>query len=197
MEWSQSSPETRGYRGTGRMFQLTTPRLLAKKHVLTLRRSFHCWAGHAPSCWLWQIQGTVPSAPKSADTQWQCCWWALWHISTGHRRVSATVSWSNRPMESTVGIGCWKTQRPKPNSITGVVAVTNSNHYPGVKACILVLLSLPVSTAIAERLFSAMHRIKTYLRSTMTTGHILAWTAEYLSRERNQPRQGGGCLCWK
>lgn len=33
----------------------------------------------------------------------------------------------------------------------------------------LQLLSMPVSTASAERSFSTMRRVKTYLRSTMTT----------------------------
>lgn len=66
----------------------------------------------------------------------------------------------------------WTLTAEKPNSISGIIAVTNTDLYPGVKACLLVLLSMPVSTATAERSFSMMRRIKTYLRSTMTTDRM-------------------------
>ena len=69
----------------------------------------------------------------------------------------------------------WALAAEKPDSITDLVDKTNADLYPGVKACLLVLLSMPVSTATAERSFSTMRCIKTYLRSTMTTSPCLVW----------------------
>src|SRR4029434_4988684 len=43
----------------------------------------------------------------------------------------------------------------------------SANFYPNIH-CVLKVLTMPVSTASAERSFSTMRRLKTYLRSTMT-----------------------------
>ena len=50
------------------------------------------------------------------------------------------------------------------------LATTNRDLYPNMSVCPNVLLVRPVSTATAERSFSTMRRVKTYLRSTMSTG---------------------------
>lgn len=39
--------------------------------------------------------------------------------------------------------------------------------YPNVHTILKVLLTMPVSTATAERTFSSLRRLKTYLRSSM------------------------------
>ncbi|KAK0146901.1 repressor of the inhibitor of the protein kinase [Merluccius polli] len=43
-----------------------------------------------------------------------------------------------------------------------------ADFYPNVHTVIKVLLTMPVSTASAERSFSCLRRLKTYLRNTMT-----------------------------
>ena len=45
---------------------------------------------------------------------------------------------------------------------------SSANFYPNIHCVLKVLLTMPVSTASAERSFSTMRRLKTYLRSTMT-----------------------------
>src|SRR4029434_4668564 len=45
---------------------------------------------------------------------------------------------------------------------------SSANFYPNIHCVLKVLLTMPVSTASAERSFSIMRRLKTYLRSTMT-----------------------------
>ena len=47
--------------------------------------------------------------------------------------------------------------------------VATEASYPNIRLCMMVLLCMPVSTATAERSFSKMRRVKTYLRNTMTT----------------------------
>src|SRR4029434_9787957 len=45
---------------------------------------------------------------------------------------------------------------------------SSANFYPKIHCVLKVLLTMPVSTASAERSFSTMRRLKTCLRSTMT-----------------------------
>ena len=52
--------------------------------------------------------------------------------------------------------------------------IQNSNHtlYPSITLCLRIVLCMPVTTASAERAFSTMRRVKTYLRSSMTTERL-------------------------
>ena len=44
--------------------------------------------------------------------------------------------------------------------------------YPNVFRCMEIILCMPVSSALAERSFSGMRRLKTYLRSTMRSERL-------------------------
>lgn len=57
----------------------------------------------------------------------------------------------------------------KPVDLKSTVDSTNKDLYPNIFTCLVILLTMPVSTASAERAFSVMRRVKTYLRSTMTS----------------------------
>ena len=59
-----------------------------------------------------------------------------------------------------------------PSTLGDTLAITNRELYPNVTTCLHILLAMPVSTATAERSFSSMRRLKTYLRSTMSTGRL-------------------------
>jgi hypothetical protein len=62
---------------------------------------------------------------------------------------------------------CSVTNNPKPNTLSETLqAWTNTD--PSIYACLLIQLCMPVTSA-AERSFSVMRMVKTYLRSTMTT----------------------------
>ena len=50
--------------------------------------------------------------------------------------------------------------------------VATEASYPTIRLFMMVLLCMPVSTATAERSFSKMRRVKTYLRNTMTTERL-------------------------
>lgn len=56
-----------------------------------------------------------------------------------------------------------------------------------IKNIITKILVIPVSSAAAERSFSAMGRIKTYLRSTMTTERLHNTAILSIERELSSP----------
>lgn len=62
----------------------------------------------------------------------------------------------------------------KPTTLSETLKVTSYDLYPDLYKCMLILLCMPVTTATAERSFSVMRRVKTYLRSTMTTERLSA-----------------------
>lgn len=61
----------------------------------------------------------------------------------------------------------WTNANTKPDTLTGTLDNTVQQLYPNIYRILSILLTMPVSTATAERSFSAMRRIKNYLRSTM------------------------------
>jgi len=56
--------------------------------------------------------------------------------------------------------------------------------YPNIRACLQILLCMPDATASAERSFSTMRRVKTYLRSTMSTERMSGLGLLNIYRER-------------
>ena len=73
------------------------------------------------------------------------------------------------------------------STIADTLSDTNADLYPNVCTCLHILLSMPVSTATAERSFSAMRRLKTYLRqvrSTMSTERMSGLGLLHIHRER-------------
>ncbi|WAR31271.1 P52K-like protein [Mya arenaria] len=60
-------------------------------------------------------------------------------------------------------------ENDKPSTLGETVASTNPDLYKGVYTVLTILLTMPASSATAERSFSVMRRVKTYLRSTMRT----------------------------
>ena len=53
-----------------------------------------------------------------------------------------------------------------PFDLTQAYLECNGDLFPNVKALLAILLALPVSTATAERSFSTLKRLKTYLRNS-------------------------------
>ncbi|XP_062599060.1 52 kDa repressor of the inhibitor of the protein kinase-like, partial [Saccostrea cucullata] len=54
-----------------------------------------------------------------------------------------------------------------PNKIIDLLNKTNKDIYPGIFCVLSIFLTMPVSSASSERSFSAMRRVKNYLRTTM------------------------------
>ena len=55
----------------------------------------------------------------------------------------------------------------KPSNRKETLNVTNEELYPSIRTVLLILYTMPASTATTERSFSALRRLKTYLRTTM------------------------------
>lgn len=55
----------------------------------------------------------------------------------------------------------------RPNDIAAAILLGKENFLPAVTTLLRLFGTIPVSNATAERSFSALKRLKTYLRSTM------------------------------
>ena len=60
----------------------------------------------------------------------------------------------------------------KPTDILDTLNNTVEILYPNIYRALAILLTMPVSTATAERSFSTMRMLKPYLRSTMLTNRL-------------------------
>lgn len=54
-----------------------------------------------------------------------------------------------------------------PNNLPQIVDSCDTDLYPSINMFLRILATLPVSAATAERTFSTLRRLKTWLRSTM------------------------------
>ena len=62
----------------------------------------------------------------------------------------------------------------------------STNHlYPNIHAILKVLLTMPVSTASAERSFSVLKRLKTYLRNTMGDDRMSSLALLHIYQDRD------------
>ena len=77
----------------------------------------------------------------------------------------------------------WEGADHLPSSLTETLKHVNKDLYPNVYAVLSVLLCMPVSTATAERTFSAMRRIKTFLRSSMTDTRLSSLGVLHVHRD--------------
>ena len=67
----------------------------------------------------------------------------------------------------------WQNATEKPSTLIDTLKYAKPELYPNIhRAAVKVLLTMPVTSATAERSFSALKRIKTYLRSTMVEDRL-------------------------
>ena len=78
----------------------------------------------------------------------------------------------------------------KPRSLSETLAELDSFLYPAIERMLLTLLTMPVSTAASERSFSAMRRIKTYLRSTMKNERLSSIGILHIHRSKSVNTEG-------
>ena len=76
-------------------------------------------------------------------------------------------------------VECWKIRwalvDDKPEKLLDTLHATNRDLYPAIYIIINILLRMSVSSATSERSFSAMRRVKSYLRSTMNDSVTYAY----------------------
>ncbi|KAL4113754.1 hypothetical protein QTP88_017327 [Uroleucon formosanum] len=59
-----------------------------------------------------------------------------------------------------------------PSNLSKLLNNCNENDYPNVYKLLKIVATLPITTATAERSFSTMRRLKTYLRNTMAENRL-------------------------
>jgi hypothetical protein len=78
----------------------------------------------------------------------------------------------------------WTDVQGKPETLGETLASINEPMlYPNIFKCLEILVSMPVTSATAERCFSVMRRLKTYLRSTMTGQRISSLVMIHIYRD--------------
>ena len=71
----------------------------------------------------------------------------------------------------------------KPSNLKDTLNVTNEELYPSIRTVLLILYTMPASTATTERLFSALRRLKTYLRTTMLQDRLTSLAVLHVHRD--------------
>ncbi|XP_031338364.1 52 kDa repressor of the inhibitor of the protein kinase-like isoform X1 [Photinus pyralis] len=66
----------------------------------------------------------------------------------------------------------WQGQQTVPKTAIEALKECEEMFFPNIRVLLQIFLVLPVTTATAERSFSVLRRLKTYLRSTMTEGRL-------------------------
>ncbi|CAH1968929.1 unnamed protein product [Acanthoscelides obtectus] len=61
----------------------------------------------------------------------------------------------------------WKSVAQKPATVLDAIDNCDDQSFPSIKKLLIILATLPVSTATPERSFSTLKRLKTYLRNKM------------------------------
>ncbi|XP_069103864.1 zinc finger MYM-type protein 1-like [Argopecten irradians] len=77
----------------------------------------------------------------------------------------------------------WEIAGDRPDELTEVLDRTAQQLYPSICNILIILLTIPVSTATAERSFSALRRIKTYLRSTTRQDRLSSLAMIHVHRD--------------
>ena len=77
----------------------------------------------------------------------------------------------------------WGMMDEKPSILAKTLSLTNKDLYPSIYAILSILVTMPSSSATAERLFSAMKRIQNYLRSTMGDDRLSSLALLHVHRE--------------
>ena len=67
-----------------------------------------------------------------------------------------------------------------PKTISECLEASNATFIPGIDALLRIFATIPASVAEAERSFSALKLLKTYLRSTMTEERVSALALAYI-----------------
>jgi hypothetical protein len=82
-------------------------------------------------------------------------------------------------------IARWRTRwsiTPRDQMPTSLCAV-NPVLYPSIDSILCIMLTMPVTSATAERSFSVLRRLKTYVRSTMNNDRLSSLALMHIHRD--------------
>ena len=96
--------------------------------------------------------------------------------------------------EFTLEVKRWKarwelypTDQVKQFHLCETLEPVNKNLYPNIYSILKIVLTMPPSTATAERSFSVLKRVQTYLRSIMGQERLLALSLLHILRDIQLP----------
>ena len=73
----------------------------------------------------------------------------------------------------------------KPDSLLDTYRITDGDIFPDIKTLLHIGCTLPVTSCEAERSFSGLRRIKSYMRSTMNEDRLSALALMHLHHAKN------------
>jgi hypothetical protein len=76
----------------------------------------------------------------------------------------------------------WLPEKERPTTALEILDTCDKDAFPLIHEFITILSTLPVTNATAERSFSSLRRLKTYLRSTMTENRLLGLALMHIHR---------------
>ena len=100
----------------------------------------------------------------------------MWHIQN---RFTLRNSYVLKPKSK----GCATLTTAKPSNLKDTLNVTNEELYPSISTVLLILYTMPASTATTERSFSALRRLKTYLRTTMMQDRLTSLAVLHVHKD--------------
>ena len=71
----------------------------------------------------------------------------------------------------------------KPSNLKDTLNVTNEELYPSISTVLLILYTMPASTATTGRSFAVLRRLKTYLRTTMLQDRLTSFAVLHVHRD--------------
>ena len=74
-----------------------------------------------------------------------------------------------------------------PDTLSGALLQCPQNFFPGLHSLFKIFLTLPVSSATAERSFSALRQIKSHLRSTMGESRLSGLATIFIHNSAGYP----------
>ena len=77
----------------------------------------------------------------------------------------------------------WENRSDKPLDLIQTLKYAHPDFYSNIHVAVKILLTMPVSSATAERSFSSLKRIKTYLRSTMVEDRLNGLSLMHIHRD--------------
>lgn len=77
-----------------------------------------------------------------------------------------------------------------PEKLTDTLRHCPKNFFPGIHSLLQIFLTVPVSSATAERSFSALRKIKSYLRTTMVEERLSGLATLYIHSSFDMDLEG-------
>ena len=107
--------------------------------------------------------------------------WSIDHqacIRMSQTSMVMHLTW-NEGVGQPVGLG----NITPPNTLTTTLDALDAELYPNISFILTVLLTIPVTTATAERFFTSMKRIKTFLGASMADTRLISLAFIHIHRD--------------